>query len=441
MTDSIENASGYLWSKPGQQGPDAEMMAFLAGEDVILDRQLMAYDIRATQAHAQGLVRIGILKVEEGQAVSRCLEELSSLWRRGEFVLDSPHEDCHSAIEAYATQQLGELGRKIHTGRSRNDQILVASRLYLRDQLDALVAANIAVAEAALDRGQGDEMTPMPGYTHLQPAVPSSIGLWMGCFAESFLDNARLALDVRGLMDQCPLGTAAGYGVNLALDRQGVAESLGFSRIQRNPMYAQNSRGKFELLALQALGQATLDLRRLAWDLSLYTSAEFDFIDLPAAMRTGSSIMPNKANPDLVELLRALHSSVLAAQIELDSVLSLSSGYHRDLQNTKPPMLRPWGRALSGLRLTARLLQSIQFKRERMRSAIHPSMYATDHALAKAASGVPFRDAYRDAMQADLEGDPVRSLRERTSPGACGDLGLNKIFDEIQAFKACLGPE
>lgn len=441
MTDSIENASGYLWSKPGQQGPDAEMMAFLAGEDVILDRQLIAYDIRATQAHAQGLVRIGILTAEEGRAVSRCLEELLVLWRTGAFVLDSPHEDCHSAIEAYATQQLGELGRKIHTGRSRNDQILVASRLYLRDQLDALVVANIAVAEAALDRGQRDEMTPMPGYTHLQPAVPSSVGLWLACFAESFLDNARLARDVRDLIDQCPLGTAAGYGVNLALDRQGVAESLGFSRIQRNPMYAQNSRGKFELLALQALGQATLDLRRLAWDLSLYTSAEFDFIDLPAAMRTGSSIMPNKANPDLVELLRALHSSVLAAQIELDSVLSLSSGYHRDLQNTKPPMLRPWSRALSGLRLTARLLQSIQFKRERMRSAIHPSMYATDHALAKAASGVPFRDAYRDAMQADLKGDPVRSLRERTSPGACGDLGLNKIFDEIQAFKACLGPE
>lgn len=438
MTESSASDTAYLWSKPGQQGPDAEMMSFLAGEDVILDRQLMAYDIQASQAHAEGLVRIGILSTEEGQAVVACLNELLSLWRRGEFVLDAPYEDCHSAIEAYASQKLGELGRKIHTGRSRNDQILVASRLFLRDQLDALARENLAVAKIALARGQADEFTPMPGYTHLQPAVPSSVGLWMGSFAESFLDNARLALAVRRQIDQCPLGTAAGYGVNLPLDRAGVAQSLGFARVQMNPMYAQNSRGKFELLALQALGQATLDVRRLAWDLSLYTTAEFDFIDLPSSLRTGSSIMPNKANPDLVELLRALHSSVLAAQIELDSVLSLSSGYHRDLQNTKPAMLRPWGRSLAGLRLTARMLGVLSFKKEKMRSAIHPSMFATDRAMALASSGVAFRDAYRGAMSAQLGGDADASLRERVSPGACGALAFDKIEDEIHELSVLL---
>lgn len=429
--------SQFLWSKAGAAKPDDEMMAFLAGEDVILDRELMAYDIRATMAHVAGLHRIGLFDDGEQQAIRECLQHLMTEYHAGHYVLDAPFEDSHSAIEAYVSQRLGDLGRKIHTGRSRNDQVLVATRLYLKDCLARLASVCAQLAASCLRRVERQGGMPMPGYTHLQHAVPSSVGLWMAAFAESFIDNAALSLAVRHHLDQNPLGTAAGYGVNLALDREGVTRDLGFARLQINPMYAQNSRGKFELLALQALGQATLDLRRLAWDLSLYTSSEFGFVLMPAAFRTGSSIMPNKSNPDLVELLRALHSSVLGAQIELDSVTALPSGYHRDLQSTKPPTLRVWPRALSGLRLAGRVIDAMEFDEQRMREAIDPDMYATDQALSLALSGVPFRDAYQQAAEAlkQKPGNAEESLRQRVSAGACGALcheGLQSRLVELK---------
>jgi argininosuccinate lyase len=275
----------------------------------------------------------------------------------------------------------------------------------------------------------------MPGYTHLQKAVPSSIGLWMGGFAEAFTDDLVFAASVLELIDCSPLGTAAGFGVNLPLDRDGVAGDLGFGRIQINPMYAQNSRGKFEIMALQAASHAMQDIRRLAWDLSLFSTSEFDFVELPGRYTTGSSIMPNKSNPDVVELLRGRAATIDGAVVEIQSVLSLPSGYQRDLQLTKAPLIRGLNAALQALAIVPPLVEGIEFKEENMRRAISLDMFATDIALANTALGVPFRTAYLDAKKTlDLEGaaDAAASLAQRVSPGGCGDLQLDRIRRRLE---------
>jgi len=310
--------SDLLWQKPGVE-TDAQIMRFLAGDDIVLDREFFLYDITASKVHVEGLQRIGILTVEEGAALTQELDELGADFARGAFVLDERFEDGHSAIEARLTERLGDTGRKLHTGRSRNDQILVATRLWLKDKLLELTALCRAVARVCLERAAHEALA-LPGYTHLQRAVVSSTAMWFAGFAEAFVDNALRARDTLAWVDTNPLGTAAGYGVNLKLDRDQATRALGFSRLQVSPVYAQLSRGKFEIAALEALGSATLDLRRLAWDLSLFTTAEFNFVRLPAQYTTGSSIMPNKRNPDVIELLRATHASVAAARSEIEQL-------------------------------------------------------------------------------------------------------------------------
>ncbi len=421
----------FLWSKTGEtDDPNESIQQFMSGQDVMLDRELFLFDIRATAAHAAGLNRIGVLTDDEQAGIRAALDELQSRFLAGEFLLQPPLEDGHSAIEFWLTERLPEAGPKVHTGRSRNDQVQVAMRLYLRESLDQLTGCCDRLAASFLARAEQDEMTPMPGYTHLQRAVPSSIGLWMAGFTESFLDIGDLVRGTRQWMNTCPLGTAAGYGVNLALDRQGVSDELEFDRLQLNPAYVQNSRGRFELQALGVLAQATLDLRRFAWDLSLYTTQEYRWVSVPEGYRTGSSIMPNKSNPDFVELLRGQHAVVQGAMAELQSLLSLPSGYQRDLQNTKPPVIRAFSSSLLAMSLTVALVDGMTFHRERMRAAIDPDLYATDIAIERVtAEGMSFREAYRTPV---IPGDrefrtPEASLAARVSPGACGDLRLDEF--------------
>jgi len=275
----------------------------------------------------------------------------------------------------------------------------------------------------------------LPGYTHLQRAVVSSTSLWFAGFAEAFIDDAIRARDTLAWIDANPLGTAAGYGVNLPLDRDHATKTLGFARLQINPVYAQLSRGKFEIGALDALGAAVLDLRRLAWDLSLFTTAEFGFVKLPAEYTTGSSIMPNKRNPDVVELMRATYASVAAARSEIEHLLSLPSGYQRDLQLSKGAIFHGFGRGLAALELLPDLLARFEWDADRMRGAIEPAMYATDVAVEAAARGVPFRDAYRSAAKAAVEAGegrtPEASLAARMSPGAPGDLRLDVLRERL----------
>ena len=431
--------SDLLWQKPGVT-VDARIQKFLAGDDVILDREFFLHDIAASKAHAEGLQHIGILTVDELAGLLRELDVLAADFRSGEFVLDERFEDCHSAIESRLTERLGDAGRKIHTGRSRNDQILVATRLWLKEKLARVSELSRQIAKVALDRAEAERNLPLPGYTHIQRAVVSSAGMWWAGWAEAFIDNTIRADDTRRLIDSNPLGTAAGYGVNLPLDRDHTTRALHFARMQVSPIYAQLSRGKFEMAALEALGSATLDLRRIAWDLSLFTSAEFGFVALPAQYTTGSSIMPNKRNPDVIELMRATHASVAAARTEIEQLLSLPSGYHRDLQASKGAIFHGFGRGLAALELLPDLLANLEWREERMRAAMDSGMYATDVAVEQAVAGVPFREAYRaaavSANEAGAGRTPESSLAARVSPGAAADLRLEALRERWNA----LGP-
>lgn len=429
--------STLLWQKPGVT-VDAQIQRFLAADDVQLDREFFLYDIGASLAHAQGLQQIGILSADELTAITCELAQLAEDFRTGVFVLDARYEDGHSAIEARLTERLGDAGRKIHTGRSRNDQILVATRLWLKEKLACLGARLREIAGVALARADAEQALPMPGYTHQQRAVVSSAGMWWAGWAEAFIDDAVRARDTLAWIDANPLGTAAGYGVNLPLARDHTTHALGFARLQINPVYAQLSRGKFELAALEALGSATLDLRRIAWDLSLFTSAEFGFVALPAQYTTGSSIMPNKRNPDVIELMRATHASVAAARTEIEQLLSLPSGYHRDLQASKGAIVHGFGRGLAALDLLPALLANLEWREDRLRAAIDSGMYATDVAVEAAIAGVPFREAYRAAAErVDNAGQgrtPEGSLAARTSPGAAAELRLDVLRARWQAL-------
>ncbi|MBN6114045.1 argininosuccinate lyase [Xanthomonas bonasiae] len=429
--------TNLLWQKPGV-AVDAKIQAFLAGDDVILDREFFLHDIAASGAHAEGLQRIGILSADELAGLQRELAILAEDFRSGGFVLDERFEDGHSAIEARLTERLGDAGRKIHTGRSRNDQILVATRLWLKERLAQLAQLSREIAKVALDRAQAEQALPLPGYTHIQRAVVSSAGMWWAGWAEAFIDDAIRAHDTLRLIDANPLGTAAGYGVNLKLDREHTTAALGFARMQVSPIYAQLSRGKFEMAALEALGSATLDLRRLAWDLSLFTSGEFGFVALPAQYTTGSSIMPNKRNPDVIELMRATHASVAAARTEIEQLLSLPSGYHRDLQSSKGAIFHGFGRGLAALELLPALLANLEWREDRLRAAIDSGMYATDVAVEAALAGVPFREAYQaaavSAASAGQGRTPEGSLAARVSPGAAADLRLAELQSRWDAL-------
>ncbi len=432
--EGLSSPSTLLWQKESVR-VDPGLQQFLAGEDASLDQQLLPWDLQASLAHVRGLGRMGALSEPELHALSEALMTLATRVRHGDFSIDERFEDGHSAIEAALIDSLGELGKKVHLGRSRNDQVLVALRLFEKDALARLDLACSSLADTCLQIAEEHPLTPMPGYTHLQRAVPSSVGLWMASFAEGFLDDVDTARAARERIDACPLGTAAGYGVNAPLDREGVATELGFKRVLINPMYAQNSRGKLELLVLQALEQPLLDLRRLAWDLSLFTMSELGFVRLPPELTTGSSIMPNKHNPDVIELLRAAGAPVSAAIHEISAVLSLPSGYHRDLQRTKGPLLRAVKEGLQALSVAEQVLRLLTFDKQRMRMAITREMLATDRTVHLALQGIPFRDAYRQvADDLGTDGETLasdtqvhESLDARVSLGGTAALGLDRL--------------
>lgn len=424
-----------IWQKQKEASIDDNMMNYMAGEDIELDQQLIQYDIQASKAHVKGLLAINILTQSESQKLQQNLDLLSDELNQKKFTLDSRFEDCHSAIEFYLVEKLGELGKKIHTGRSRNDQVIVATRLFLKASLQQAIKHVQSAIENSLKQAEKTQSVAMPGYTHMQRAVPSSCGMWFASFAEAMTDNLFSLKSTLKLIDSNPLGTAAGYGVNLPLDRELTTHSLKFNRLQINPIYVQNSRGKFELSVLSSLSQCLLDIRRYCWDISLFTTQEFDFVSLPDETTTGSSIMPNKRNPDLVELMRAAYSTVQAASVELQSILSLPSGYQRDLQLTKGPLLRAVKKSLQTLSLFPKLIAGTQFKKDKLTAAIDSPMYATDLAVELSVEGIPFRNAYQQVVERYKELDsrnPMSSIQQRNSPGACGNLMLDKLNERYQ---------
>lgn len=428
-------SQNVIWAKPGSEINRA-IQLFLAGGDIVLDQELFLYDIQASKAHAIGLLRIGVLNESENRQLQEQLDVLAGLFEQGQFILDERFEDGHSAIEQYLTEQLGDIGKKIHTGRSRNDQVLVASRLWLKQQLITLMQHTKAIAQITLQRAELEAMLPLPGYTHMQRAMVSSLGMWWGAWAEGFIDNALRAKQAIELIDANPLGSASGFGVNLNLDREFCTQQLGFDRTQQIATYAQLSRGKYEIAALDALLSAMGDLRRLAWDISLFTSSEFGFVSLPAEYLTGSSLMPNKRNPDLIELLRASYATVSGARAEMEQLLSLPSGYHRDLQFTKAPVMRGFSHGLAALALLPDLLAGLQWNESAINDALEPSMHATDLALELSVQGIPFREAYKQAANPELwlNRDSADSLNARVSEGSGVNLGLEKLKARLHSL-------
>ena len=384
-----------LWSRHGESDPWFD--AFLAGDDHVLDLQLIPHDCRASLAHARMLLGAGVLTAAEFATLEAGLKEVAERAAWGQFIIAPGEEDGHTAIENFLTVRCGEAGRKIHTGRSRNDQVLTALRLWEKEKLgavlDALDAYSAALAAQCARQGE----VPMPGYTHMQAAMPTTVGVWLGSFAAAAADDRRYVTLARESVDQCPLGTAAGFGVPvIAVDRRQTATELGFARVQENPLYAQLSRGRLESLVLAACSQVLQGLNRLASDLLLYSTREFGFVALPAELCTGSSIMPQKRNADVLELVRGSYHVLVGEEAKVRTLTAgLMSGYNRDVQLSKGPLMRGVATTLDCLRAMTMVIEGLWIDRAACAAALTDELYATERALALVAEGVPFRDAYR----------------------------------------------
>ena len=415
-----------IWNTSGVKVSD-EISAFLAGEDIELDNSIFIYDIDATIAHIKGLQSISILKKNEFNRLNKSLKELRKKFLNGSFRLTKKYEDCHSAIEFYLTKELGDLGKKVHTGRSRNDQVLVAMRLFAKNNLHDFKKLNQSIARTFLQMANKYEHIPMPGYTHLQRAMPSSWGLWFSSYAEAFIDNIDLINSTIEWIDSNPLGSAAGYGVALPLDRKTTTKELGFKRMQLNSLYAQNSRGKYEMQVINTLKQSMLDVRKFAWDMSLFMSQEFNLLNIDKAYLTGSSIMPNKQNPDVIEILRANYSILAGQASELENIISLPSGYHRDLQLTKRSLVSSFDISLKSLSILPKLIKSIKVNKKNSLEYIDNEMKMTDKVYALVNQGIPFRDAYNKVKNSNDMSQFSETNIANYSEGSPGNLKLNVL--------------
>jgi argininosuccinate lyase len=421
-----------IWNQSSKDN-DSAIDYFLSSEDIVLDQELFLYDIQASIAHAHELQAVNILTKSETKKIIASLKKLAKLYQTKKFKLTSKYEDCHSAIEQYLTKELGSVGKKIHTGRSRNDQVMVAMRLYARAKLDNIQSINLKIAQSFLDKAEKHSSDPMPGYTHLQRAMPSSWGLWFGAFAESFLDNIDLLNNTQSWMNINPLGTAAGYGVNLPIKRDISTKELSFKRKQLNSLYVQNSRGKFELELIGALKQPMLDVRKFSWDMSMFLTQEFNLLTIPSKYLTGSSIMPNKSNPDVIEIMRANYSVIAGHYSELENLISLPSGYHRDLQLTKRSLIHSFHCVSKTLELVPNLIKSIKVDVKRSAEFIDQDMMMTDRAYDLVQSGMPFREAYINVKSnKDSASTSKTSLRKNSSHGSPYNLDLKVLKSRLK---------
>lgn len=393
-----------LWGRG--ESIDDLILRYTAGEDHVLDEDLVAYDARASAAHARMLAARGYLADEDCDTLCRTLDELAASHARGEWHVTLAEEDVHTALENRLVDKVGEVGLAIHLGRSRNDQVLAALRLWLKDRLAALAGAALDASSAldALAARQGD--VPMPGYTHMQRAMPSTVGLWAGAYASELRDDAEGLSAAMRRADKNPLGSAAGYGVPVVtLDREATTRDLGFAATHEPVTAVQLSRGKAEAGALFEAALLAQDLGRLAADLCLFATSEFAFVRLPTGMTTGSSIMPQKRNPDVFELARGRTAEAFAALHEVLGITGkLTSGYQRDLQLIKKPLFRGLASVHGTAVVLAHGLRQITFDAAATAGAIDASMHATERAYALVRDeGIPFREAYRRVKDAPAE--------------------------------------
>ncbi|MDX1590532.1 MAG: argininosuccinate lyase [Balneolaceae bacterium] len=429
-----------LWKKSASNNVDTDkankVEAFTVGKDHLLDQRLVPYDVEGSIAHAKALEKAGILSSEERGRLVDALNDILASWENGEFTIQVGDEDMHTAIENELVNNLGNLGKKIHAGRSRNDQVLTAMRLYEKQSLMRILDKTLSCADALIQLGEQNENLPMAGFTHTRKAMLSSIELWAGGFAEMLILQAESAIGIRKLVNRSPLGTAAGFGTTFDIDRDYEAEILGFEAPLICSTTAQLSRGWVELQLVQYLSGITAVLNRLAADVIQYSSEAYRFFDLDEAVCTGSSIMPQKKNPDVAELIRGGHSVVVGSAATLQSLsANLISGYHRDLQLSKEPVLTAFDQTEELLEAAELLVQSITPNRKVCEEACTTEIFAAERANTMVREqGLSFREAYRAVAQ-DLNSDSGKqreiSIHEYRHLGAPGNPGLDRLRERM----------
>ena len=421
---------------------DRDVLLFTVGKDPVLDLELAEWDCFGTAAHVTMLSRMSysprIFSVEERNRVVSVLAAIAESARKREFKISDADQDCHLAIERIVTERLGEIGRRIHTGRSRNDQSATAVRLYARNELLGCIGEMAQLASVLTAFGRCHHSIPMVGRTHLQPAMPSSVGVWATCYAEALLDDVTLVKAAYDVTNRCPLGSAAGYGVPLPIDRELTSRLLAFKEPVHNVMYAGNSRGKTESAIVSALCQVMLTLSRLAEDLVLFSMPEFGYFSIPKEFCTGSSIMPQKYNPDVCELIRARAARLIGLSAGTAAIIkAMPGGYNRDLQDTKELLIEAFNATRSSLRIMTRIAGGLMPVPEKLRAAFaEPGVFATDRALELVAGGMPFRDAYhqvRDHLEDLKTMDPDKAAAAKTHTGAPAGLDFDMYDARTEA--------
>ncbi len=429
----------HIWSKG--QAVDDWVIRFTVGDDYLWDRALLPFDAVGTRAHAHGLAEIGVFSGDEWTQVQAALDRLDAAIAADELTITPDDEDCHTVIERFLVDDLGDTGKRIHTGRSRNDQVLTALRLWLKSRMVALGNQTATLTRALAEFATRNADLVMPGYTHGQRAMPTSAGLWAMGYAELCASDLDAMRDAHRQIDTSPLGSAAGYGVpRLDLPIQDNSGRMGFGSVQLHAPTVQLSRGKLELHAAHACLQVCATVNRLASDLVLFATSEFGFVRLPTRFTTGSSIMPQKRNPDVLELMRAYYHRVLAeAHVLMTLPAGLPGGYHRDLQLTKEALMRAVAVTEDVLSAANALVPDLTFDSDACAAALSPELFATDRALELVQQGVPFRDAYRRAAReaAALPVPDAGTIRAGyTAPGTLGNLRPDYVTERVATHES-----
>jgi len=403
---------------------------YTVGQDYILDMRLLPHDIEASKAHTAALLKAKIIKQSEYRKLIKGLNEILALHKKGKFTILQSDEDCHTAIENYLVSKLGDLGKKIHTCRSRNDQVLVATRLYTRKKLKQVSFELVKLEKVFLQMAKKYEFLPLPGYTHTRRAMPSSIGHWAASYLEELINDHKLLESAYWLNDQNPLGAAAGFGINIGIDRNLTTRLLGFKRLQLNSLYCVNSRGPTESYILSVLTKIMMTLGRLANEMIWFTTPEYNFFHLPVEFTTGSSIMPQKRNPDVFEIIRGNVRVIVALQTQVKDIsTNLISGYNRDTQLTKEPLIKGLGIARRSLEVASLVMSKIKPNRQVLMKSLSSEFFAVHEANRLVKKGVPFRDAYQQVKENIHKlkvQNPVKAIKEVVSLGGPGNLQLNK---------------
>ncbi|MFD1142079.1 argininosuccinate lyase [Larkinella insperata] len=416
---------------------------FTVGRDREMDLYLAPFDVLGNLAHATMLETINLLTSEELSVLRAELKNIYQQIQDGQFVIEEGVEDVHSQVELMLTRTLGDVGKKIHSGRSRNDQVLVDLKLFTRDRLWQVAEAVQRVFDRLIIRSEQHKADLLPGYTHLQIAMPSSFGLWFGAYAEALADDMLTLQTAYRLANRNPLGSGAGYGSSFPLNRTLTTELLGFEGMHVNVVYAQMSRGKTEQTALTALAAVAATLSRMAMDICLYNSQNFGFLTLPDALTTGSSIMPHKKNPDVAELLRAKTNRLKALPMEVTLVMSnLPSGYHRDMQILKEILMPAFEEILNCLQITDFMLEHLQVKTNLLDDPKYDPLFSVERVNELVLQGVPFREAYLQVKTEVEEGSYTASRTlKHTHEGSLGNLGNDQIVKQMNTALQGFGAE